>query len=127
MACHVLQKGLFVGWADPRLGVAMGRLPAPRISVHMDDGRRDQALMLLESNHRFPGPYEFRVVVRAEGVSSVVSALAAALARPSRVDERRSGSGRWVSVHYAVEISAAAEVLDVYDLLREMDQVVLAL
>jgi putative lipoic acid-binding regulatory protein len=93
----------------------------------MDDGRRERAVALLESQHRFPGPYEFRVVVRADGVSGVVSALAAALARPSKVEERRSGTGKWISVHYTVEIGSAEEVLDVYDLLRQMDQVVLVM
>lgn len=93
----------------------------------MDDEGRSRAIGLLESQHVFPGPYEFRVVVRADGVSTVVSALAAALARPSRVDERRSGAGRWVSIHYKVEIRSAVEVLDVYDLLRGMEQVVLVL
>ncbi|MBA2322051.1 MAG: DUF493 family protein [Deltaproteobacteria bacterium] len=93
----------------------------------MDDEGRARAIALLESQHTFPGPYEFRVVVRADGVSAVVSALAAALARPSRVDERRSGGGRWVSVRYGVEIGSADEVLETYDLLRGMDQVVLVL
>lgn len=93
----------------------------------MDDQARARAIALLESQHTFPGPYEFRVVVRADGVSAVVSALAAALARPSRVDERRSGAGRWVSVRYRVEIASAYEVLETYDLLRGMDQVVLVL
>jgi putative lipoic acid-binding regulatory protein len=93
----------------------------------MDDERRARAIALLETRHTFPGPYEFRVVVRADGVSAVVSALAAALQRPSRVDERRSGAGRWVSVRYGVEIRSGEEVLEVYDLLRGMEQVVLVM
>jgi putative lipoic acid-binding regulatory protein len=93
----------------------------------MEDRRR-AAIELLESQHEFPGPFEFRVIIRSESITAVVTALAAIVGNnESKVDERRSSGGRWTSVRYAARVESAEKVLEVYELLRGMEEVVLAM
>ena len=92
-----------------------------------DPDPRATAKALLESGHSFPGVFEFRVVVRPDAVSTIVTAIGSAILRPAKLEERRSSGGKWVSVRYQVEVLSADEVLDVYALLREMPEVVLTI
>ncbi len=87
---------------------------------------RDQAIALLEEQHTFPGPFEFRVVVRPPRAGETVSAMAAAAGEGSRVEaitERLSRKGTYVALHVRMHMSRAASVLDVYAILRELDHV----
>ena len=93
----------------------------------IDPDPRATSKALLESGHQFPGPFEFRVVVRPEAVVSVVTAIAAVVGRPGDVDQRKSSGGKWISVRYRVDVQSADEVLDVYGVLREVKEVVMSI
>ena len=87
---------------------------------------RGDALELLKSNHDFPGPFQFRVVVRPSFSASTVTAMAAAAgpsAKVLNVDERVSSKGTYVALHVHVDIESAERVLDVYEVLGTMDHV----
>lgn len=87
---------------------------------------RDQSLELLRSNHTFPGPFQFRVVVRPPAATSTVTAMAAAAGSGARVldvEERHSSKGTYVALHVRIEVAAAESVLDVYEVLGSMEHV----
>lgn len=91
---------------------------------------RDSALTLLRDQHRFPGPYVFRIVVRPTVVSAVVSAVAAALGTGSSlesVDERVSRGGKYTAVHLHTIVATPEVVLDVYDVVSKLDNVLMSL
>jgi putative lipoic acid-binding regulatory protein len=71
---------------------------------------RDAALELLRNHHEFPGPFEFRVVVRPGATTSTVSAMIAAAGSEARavdVGERRSRQGNYVALHVKIHVEAA--------------------
>ena len=87
---------------------------------------RDDALELLRSNHDFPGEFQFRVVVRPPATAKTVTAMVAAAgpgARVAAVDERLSSKGTYVALHVTIEVRSAECVLDVYEVLGELDDV----
>ena len=88
-------------------------------------GSREQALALLRSMHRFPGPYEFRVVVRPQASGATVSAVRAVLGADAelKVGERWSRAGTWVALHLRATVSSAEQVLDVYEVLQRTEGV----
>lgn len=91
---------------------------------------REAALALLREQHRFPGPYVFRIVVLPTAVGPVVSAVGAALGAGSEVasvDERQSRTGRYTALHLHTELSSAEEVLDVYEVVARLDGVLMSL
>jgi putative lipoic acid-binding regulatory protein len=91
---------------------------------------RDTALSLLRRRHAFPGPFQFRVVVRPPTAPLVVSAIAAGAgddARVESVNERKSRNGNYVAVHVTVHLTSAEAVLDVYEVLRGVDGVLATL
>lgn len=91
---------------------------------------RDAALTLLREQHRFPGPYVFRIVVRPSAVGPVVSAVGAALGEGSgvaRVEERQSRTGRYTALHVHTHLADAEAVLDVYEVVGRLDGVVMSL
>ncbi len=91
---------------------------------------REGALELLRSQHTFPGPYTFRVVVRPDGRSGVVSAIAAALGDESavqEVEERASRKGNYLSLHVVTRMEDAEGVLDVYEVVGKLDEVLMTL
>jgi putative lipoic acid-binding regulatory protein len=94
------------------------------------DNRRTRALALLESQHAFPGPFEFRVVVRPEAGPAALDALLLAAGGRDRlidVSERTSEHGNYRSLRVRVQLERAAEVLDGYEVLRAVDGVVTVL
>ncbi len=91
---------------------------------------RDQALDLLRSQHEFPGPFEFRIVVRPHVIAPTVTAVVAAAgdgASLLNVDERPSRSGNFRALHVRMTMPAAESVLDVYDGVRSLDGVLAAM
>ena len=91
---------------------------------------RDEALALLAQQHSFPGPFEFRVVVRPPVRSTVVSAMvvaAGAAARLESVGERPSKHGKYVALAVTLHVEAAERVLDVWEILKSVDGVVTSL
>jgi putative lipoic acid-binding regulatory protein len=97
-----------------------------------NDGRLDRegALELLRSQHTFPGLYTFRVVVRPDARSGVVSAIAAALGDASavqKIEERASRKGNYLSLHVITQMEDAEGVLDVYEVVGALDEVLMTL
>lgn len=87
---------------------------------------RDEALELIRSNHEFPGPFQFRVVVRPAFAAQTVSAMVAAAgpdARAIDVDERHSSKGTYVALHVRLQLDDAERVLDVYEVLDGLEHV----
>jgi hypothetical protein len=85
---------------------------------------RDEARDLLMAQHSFPGPFEFRVVVRVAAASTVVAAVAAGGVRVDDVGERRSGRGTYVALHILTHAATPDVVLDVWEVIRGIDGVV---
>jgi len=87
---------------------------------------REEAVELLQSNHTFPGPFQFRVVVRPPAAAGTVTAMVAAAgpgALATDVSERLSKKGTYVALHVTIEVESAERVLDVYDILGQMEDV----
>jgi putative lipoic acid-binding regulatory protein len=92
--------------------------------------RRERALALLDSQHAFPGPFEFRVVIRPDGRPAALGALLAAAGGSERlieVTERSSERGNYVSLRVKVQLESSAVVLDVYEVLRRVDGILTVL
>lgn len=88
---------------------------------------RQRALALLEAQHAFPGPFEFRVVIRPEGRGGALAALLAAAGGSDvlvDVNERPSSGGKYVSLRVRVELASAEKVLDVYEVLKQVEHVI---
>ena len=95
-----------------------------------DPAERESALTLLREQHRFPGPYVFRIVVRPTALSTVVSAVVAALGTESTldtVDERVSRQGSYLALHLHATLVSAEHVLDVHEVVSRLDGVVMSL
>lgn len=95
-----------------------------------DPDHRERALALLRNHHAFPGTFEFRAVVRPEDRSAVVSAVVAAVSAPHPLrglSERQSRKGNYIAVRVRVEVQSAEEVLDVYEVLRNLEGVLTAM
>lgn len=84
---------------------------------------RPDTLELLEQSHTFPGPYRFRAVVRAGATAGVVSAISAAASSVSEVEEAPSRKGTYVSVRVLAEVDSAEQVMEVYEVLSGLDEV----
>lgn len=76
------------------------------------------ALELLQSAHRFPGPYTFKVIGRAERgflartVAAVRDALEAERDPPYRT--RETAGGKHIAITLEPQVATAQQVLDVY-------------
>ena len=91
---------------------------------------RDRALALLNDTHRFPGPFEFRFVIRPADRATVLSAVVAAGAgrlSVHGVDERPSRTGAWIGLHVGVTVEDADTVLGVWEAMRGMPEIKLTL
>lgn len=95
--------------------------------MELADDRRVRAIALLEARHSFPGPFEFRIVTRPDGKAPVLAALVAVAGGAERLvglTERSSAAGTYVSLRARVQVDRAEHVLDVYEVLKQVDQVV---
>lgn len=88
---------------------------------------REATLELLQSTHSFPGSFRFRAVVRSGATAGVVSAIAAATAGVAEVEEAPSRKGNYVSVRVVAEVDSAEQVMDVYEVLGGLDEVLATL
>jgi putative lipoic acid-binding regulatory protein len=91
---------------------------------------REAALALLQSQHEFPGPFEFRVVVPPKKKELTVSAIVAAAGREARVvrlGERYSRTGKYVALQVKLHLASAEMVLEVYAVIRSLDYVLASL
>ena len=87
------------------------------------------AIELLEANHKFPGPYLFKVIGRQERgfVARVVAAVRDEMAEP--IDPpfkvRETAGGRHVSVSVEPVMQTAEQVLAVYRRIRSVPGLVI--
>ena len=91
---------------------------------------REAALELLRSQHVFPGPYVFRIVVHPPAAAGVVTGVGAALGGDGHVEkvvEAPSRSGKYVSLRLHSRLPSAEVVLDVYEVIARLDGVVMTL
>lgn len=91
------------------------------------EDRRQRALTLLEASHEFPGPFEFRVVVRPQAKPGALSAVLAVAGGPDAlldVGERASCNLTYLSLRVRVHLPSAEAVLDVYQVLRSVEGVI---
>jgi putative lipoic acid-binding regulatory protein len=91
-----------------------------------EDDRVSRARELLRANHAFPGPFEFRVVVRPVHRSAAVSAVVSAVGGSHAllgVDERASARGTYVSLRIQVQAESPDVVLAVYEVIRQVEGV----
>ena len=85
-----------------------------------------RARALLEAHHTFPGPFEFRVVVRPVHRSSALTAVVHAVGGSEAllgVDERRSAQGNYLSLRIRVHAETVDAVLGVYAVIRQVEGV----
>ncbi|MEZ4235592.1 MAG: DUF493 family protein [Myxococcota bacterium] len=95
-----------------------------------EDDPRERALALLEAHHTFPGPYEFRVVMRPPARGAVLGAVMSAAGSGAvllDVSERASAAGNYLSLRLRVQLEGAERVLDVYEVIRAVDDVITAM
>lgn len=98
--------------------------------MELADDRRGRVIALLEAQHSFPGPFQFRIVTRPDGRAVVLAALLAAVGGSERlidVNERASCAGTYVSLRVLVTLDHAEHVLDIYEVLKQVEQVVTVL
>jgi len=89
-----------------------------------DSDERQRMVDLLESQHRFPGPFTFRVVVRPVSRAEVVTAMAAVDdCVVASVDERPSRKGTYLSLRVTAQLERAEVALDVYEVLQQLEAV----
>ncbi|MBW1876745.1 MAG: DUF493 domain-containing protein [Deltaproteobacteria bacterium] len=91
---------------------------------------RDTALALLESHHRFPGFFDFRVVVPSTDKELTVSAMVAGAGPGARVEdvtERVSKKGNYLALRVRIHLDSAGRVLDVYEVLNSLEHVLTAM
>lgn len=87
---------------------------------------QDRLLALLRSQHTFPGPYLFRVIVRPTDRAAILSAVSAVIGDGTTlidVSERPSRGGSYVALHLRVQASGAEIILEIYDVLKRVDGV----
>ena len=89
------------------------------------------AIELLESTHKFPCAYTFKVIGCAEEhfVGRVLSAARGELPADAEppFSQRSTSSGRHVSVTLEPTCQSAQHVLDIYQALKEVEGIVLLL
>ena len=91
-----------------------------------DDEDRERLLTLLRSQHRFPGEYTFRIVVRPEDRDRILGVVRSALPADDAlldVGERPSRNGGYVALHTKVRVPSPEAVLAVYGALRGIEGV----
>ncbi len=85
-----------------------------------------RAIALLESQHEFPGPFEFRVVLRPQHRGAAVAALLAAAGGSHtllEVTERSSSHGNYLALRVRVQVQSSRTVLEVYEVVRQVEGV----
>ena len=84
---------------------------------------------LLESQHHFPGSYTFKVIYRSEeGMTArICDAIGQATGIDIKEDDlsvRESSSANFLSMTLEIEVQSAQDVLDVYEVLSKVENIV---
>ena len=93
------------------------------------DQEKERLRELLESQHVFPGGYTFKVIYRsAEGMSErICQAINQSTGIEINADNfsvRESSSANFLSMTLDIEVQSAQQVLDVYEVLGTMENIV---
>lgn len=91
---------------------------------------REQRLALLADTHSFPGSYMLRVIVRPGGQTTLVTAIQAWCTEDNEiehVEENPSAQGNWISVRVRIRVTAPQDILAVYEVIAQIDAVVMTL
>jgi putative lipoic acid-binding regulatory protein len=83
---------------------------------------------LLESQHRFPGSYTFKIIYRnddemADRIREAVGG-AMGIELPGELPIRASSGSKFQSMTLELEVQTAQDVLDVYEVLSELENIV---
>ncbi len=86
-------------------------------------------LALLESQHSFPGPYTFKVIYRneddmSERIRARIKEVTGIEVTDNQVAVRSSSAANFLSMTLDMDVQTAQEVLDVYDVLSTLEDVV---
>ena len=97
----------------------------------MGDGANEQARALLEHTHEFPAIYRMRVIVRnlptiSVRIVAVLEASGVPLTEPL-VTRRPSREGTYLALGLTFNAKDADHVLEVYELIRGIDDVIMCL
>ena len=87
---------------------------------------REKSLALLAHNHDFPGPYQLRIVVKGPDAALVVSKLGSSLQAPNKlvsINEKPSRNGKYTSLRVNAHLESPERVLELYEFLQAMDEV----
>ena len=95
----------------------------------MDIERDAEAIRLLEATHAFPCPYLIKVIGRADDgfLSRIVAALRVAqqLEQDPPYRMRQTPNGRHIAVTFEPTVASAAEVLEIYRSIRQVEGIVM--
>jgi putative lipoic acid-binding regulatory protein len=89
----------------------------------------DRLRELLQSQHSFPGPYAFKVILRnapgaQESIIAGIRERTGLSVEPAEAGMRASRKGNYVSLNLKMRANLAQDVLDVYACLRTFDSVI---
>jgi len=84
---------------------------------------------LLQSQHHFPGSYTFKVIYRSEEgmtarICGVVSESTGIENREKNLSVRESSSANFLSMTLEIDVQSAQDVLDVYEVLSNVENIV---
>ena len=84
---------------------------------------------LLESQHRFPGPYTFKVIYRSgDGMTAricaAISGVTGSEVHDDQFSVRESSSAKFLSMTVDIDMQSAQHVLDVYAVLSKVEDIV---
>ncbi len=90
---------------------------------------REESLRLLEQFHSFPGPYMFKVIGLAGGdfaasVRRAAESVLGPILEPGALRSRPSSGDKYVSVTLETELASAEQVLEVYEALKGVEDLV---
>jgi len=90
-------------------------------------GARERAAALLEATHQFPGEYFLTVIALHD--AAITARLVEAVKRIDQAAEgpylsQPSSGGKYVSHRFSVRVAGAADVLELYALVRTVEGVV---
>ncbi|NCN41002.1 DUF493 domain-containing protein [bacterium] len=75
----------------------------------MDEARQKAFKKLLEEEHEWPGPYDFKFIVPSEQIDMISNLL------PNvELTTRFSGKGKFTSVSFQIQCESPNDVVDIY-------------
>ena len=92
------------------------------------DEARARALALLEATHEFPCDYSLTVIaISRESTADELIRVMRHIEESPSYSARPSAGGKYVSHKFSVRVSAAGQVLELYELVKTVEGVVTVL